>query len=183
VKLTSSNFAAAIGLNPYQSRQKLFKILTGRASRDPLNAAMKWGIDNEKRAVAGVEAITGLLFEYTGENQMHSTFHDYGTTPDGCQVGRNIGLEVKCPSNMYQEIPVYYMPQVQGQMMVAHFDAVYFSPWTPEEQKVWLVPRDDRYIEWMHELLSDFMKCLERDEEPKRRKKPTPPEVNYEEIL
>ena len=51
------------------SRQKLFRVLTGREMRDPMNQAMQWGIDNEYRAVAGVEAVTGILFEHTGKNQ------------------------------------------------------------------------------------------------------------------
>jgi hypothetical protein len=192
LKLTSSNFAAALGLNPYMSRQKLFRILTERQERDPINDMMQWGIDHEKDAVAGVEAITGILFDYTGENQQHFTGDwmdiPIGTTPDGlCLVSDNktidVGLEVKCPVKMYDSVPIHYMPQVQGQASIIDFGGVYFSAWTPESQRVWVVPASVEYATWMLPLLAEFMDYLDDDEEPKRKKKVIPPEVKYEELI
>lgn len=185
MKLTSSNFAAAIGLNPYISRQKLWRVLTEREQRDPLNAAMQWGIDNEHRAVAGVEAHTGILFERTGKNQKHYTMQGYacvyGTTPDG--MSKLTGLEVKCPSNIYDEIPAHYIPQIMGQIMIVGFESVLFSAWTPTEQRIWKVYADDAYSEWMLDHLEEFMAYWRNDEEPKRRKKPVQPDIQNERIL
>ena len=170
MKLTSSNFAAAMGLNPYTSRQKLFRMLTEREERDPMNEFMRWGIDNEFRAVAAAEAITGLIFKDTGDNQKHYTMYEYGTTPDG-KCG-STGLEVKCPQSLKDEPPVHYLPQVQGQMWIAGFDTVVFCQWTEEESRAWMIPRNEEYIVQMEELLGDFRLCLVNDTPPKRRKKP-----------
>ena len=180
MKLTSSRFAAAMGLNPYQTRQKLWRVMTEREPGDPMNEAMQWGIDHEKNAVASVEAITGLLFHATGERQKHYTMYEYGTTPDG-HCG-STGLEVKCPQKLADTVPVHYIPQVQGQCWIAGFDSVIFGQWTYEETRVWMVPRSEEYIAQMEGLLAEFRLCLVNDEEPKRRKKPTMPDLTITRI-
>lgn len=184
MKLTSSNFAAAMGISPWCSRQKLFRQMTGRENRDPLNAAMQWGIDNECRAVAAAEAMTGLLFQHTGDDQQHYQLNVdgiwFGTTPDG-RCG-STGLEVKCPQKLTDEPPLHYIPQVQGQMWLAGFDTVIFGQWTPDESRFWRVGRSEEYIDQMRGLLGDFIGDLSSDNEPKRRKKPVMPEVNFERI-
>lgn len=47
--LTSSRFAAAIGLNPYCSRKKLWRQLMGKQDPDPVNDDMQFGMDNEDK--------------------------------------------------------------------------------------------------------------------------------------
>lgn len=178
--LTSSNFAGAMGISPWQSRQKLWRVMTGRENRDPINANMQWGIDNEHRAVAAAEAITGMLFWNTGGNQVHHVDGRFGTTPDGSH--QRVGLEVKCPQSLTDEVPDHYIPQVQGQMWIADFDRVVFCQWTPDEARAWWVIRSDEYIEAMRPLLDDFLACLDSDTQPKRRKKPTLPEVETKRI-
>ena len=183
VKLTSSNFAAAMGLNPYLSRQKLWKELTGREPRPDLsdNVDVQRGVENEFRAVAAAEAITGLLFQATGANQKHYTMHEYGATPDG-HCG-SIGLEVKAPRTIADTVPIHYLPQVQGQCWIAGFDTVVFCQWTEMDgSRAWMVPRSDEYIAVTEELLAEFRLCLVNDEPPKRRKKPVMPEVSITRI-
>ena len=122
-RLRTSDFATYIGINPWKSRQRLFRELTGRQERDPLNSNMQWGIDNEHRAVAAAEAATGVLFQATGKNQknMRREMREHNlllsSTPDGAtfgQYGHSTGLEVKCPKRIYPFIPSHYMAQVQG---------------------------------------------------------------------
>jgi len=190
MKLTSSNFAAAMGVSPWQSRQKLFRVMTGLENRDAMNANMQWGIDNEHRAVAAAEAITGEIFLNTGEGQIHYESSagmsgkeewSWGTTPDG-DNGDNIGLEVKCPQALKDDVPDHYLPQVQGQIYIAGFDSVVFCQWTPEESRAWRVTHSIDYIDHMVELLDEFMLCLVNGEQPKRRKKPVMPEIKTERI-
>ena len=71
MKLTSSRFATAMGLNPYQTRQKLWRVMTEREEREDIsgNEDIQRGVENEFRAVAAAEAITGLVFSATGEDQ------------------------------------------------------------------------------------------------------------------
>lgn len=185
MKLTSSNFAAAIGLSPWQSRQKLYRVMQGIEPRDPMNSAMQWGIDHELDAVAGVEAHTGIMFDFTGKNQRHLAVDvdglTLGSTPDG-SCG-STGCEVKCPGKLPDEIPPHYVPQIMGQCLIAGFDSVFFSSWTMDEQRIWIVPRSEEYIAFMLPHLREFMDYIESDTEPKRRKKPAPPEINHERIL
>jgi len=118
-----------MGVSPWQSRQKLWRVLTGVEERDPVNDNMLWGINNEYKAVAAVEAITGMLFQYTGSNQKHYTTDVdgilLGATPDG-ECG-STGAEVKCPQKLTDSPPPHYLPQVQGQMLIAGFDPVIFA--------------------------------------------------------
>lgn len=185
MKLTASNFGAALGLSPWQSRQKLFRVMLGIEPRDPMNANMQWGIDNELTAVAGVEAHTGIVFDFTGKNQRHLTVEidgvTLGATPDG-SCG-STGIEVKCPSKLPDEIPPHYVPQILGQCLIAGFDSVFFSAWTPTEQRIWHVPRSSEYIEFMLPLLTEFIDYLKSDTEPKRKKKVIPPDFENERIL
>ena len=193
MKLTSSNFAAAIGISPWCSRQKLFRQLAGLVERDPVNEDMQRGLDNECNAVAAIEAHTGFLFRDTGDRQRHYTInggaHEYGTTPDGRAVttvdGRTliIGAEAKCPRSVWDEPPAYYIPQVIGQAHIAKFHSVLFCGWTPDETRIWLYTYQPEDWAWLHPLLEEFMANLADGREPPRGRRPKLPEVNMERIL
>lgn len=183
MKLTSSRFSAAIGMNPHCSRQRLFRQLTG-AENVVLVSAMQWGIDHEADAVAGVEAEIGLMFDATGNYQEHLTIssrpYEFGTTPDGIVsddgLGNRIGLEVKCPQKMWDSPPDHYVPQLIGQAKIANLDEIYFSAWTPDQQRIWWFSYDESLWEWMKPLLHGFMDNLVNGIEPPRQKKPKLPE-------
>ena len=193
MNLTSSRFAAAIGMNPHCSRQRLFRQLTG-AENVVFVAAMQWGIDHEADAVAGVEAALGSLFDFTGSFQAHFTMkaggYEFGTTPDGVRerlemhwpAPKRGGLEVKCPQNMWDEPPAYYIPQLIGQARIAELHEIYFSAWTPGEQRIWLFKYRPSLWEWMEPLLHGFMENLDNGIEPPRQKKPELPEFEMEEL-
>ena len=57
-RLTASVFANAIGVG-YDSRQKLWRQLTGREERFTGNAATEWGSENEHHAITAYEVATG----------------------------------------------------------------------------------------------------------------------------
>ena len=90
---------------------------------------------------------------------------------------------MKCPKKLYDEVPAHYMAQVQGQMHVCGFDTVIFGAWTPQETRVWSVPRSEDYITQQLQLLDDFMLFIHADEKPGRRAKPVMPEVPVTRIL
>ncbi len=120
-RLTASNFAAAMGLNPYMSRQKLYRQLMGLEPKFEGNEMTQWGQDHEQDAVDAYEAEMGVICTNTGENQKFVIPPDLdwlGCTPDGfTQKGL---VEFKCPysQELYQNVPGYYMPQIQGQMLI-----------------------------------------------------------------
>jgi putative phage-type endonuclease len=184
-RLTASVFASAIGIG-YDSRQKLFRQLTGREERFQGNAATQWGSDNEHNAIMAYEIVTGELVESCGEKQnfvIHPEHDWLGCTPDGYAGNRVI--EAKCPASMevYGMIPDHYMPQVQGQMAITGKRQAHFICWTPQAMEVWEVDSDADYWSACFDLLTDFWNYIKTDIEPKKRKKPDLPQVIYRRII
>ena len=188
-RLTASVFANAIGIG-YDSRQKLWRRITGREERFQGNAATEWGSSNEVNAIQQYEIMSGNLVDnvLNGQEFVIHPAHDWlGCTPDGIVFDdmRKIVIEAKCPASMklYGEVPAHYMPQVQGQIEITSSDKAHFACWTPEGFEVFEVPKHEEYWEECFALLSEFWDCVKNDEEPKKRKKPTLPEVTYRKII
>lgn len=184
-RLTASSFANAIGIG-YDSRQKLWRQLTGREERFQGNAATQWGSDNEHHAIMAYECITGNLVLSGGDNQdfVIDQTHDWlGCTPDG-YVDDEIVIEAKCPAsmNLYGKVPNHYMPQIQGQMFITKRKLAHFICWTPEEIEIHEVPFNEGYWNQCFDLLKEFYDYWQTDTEPKRKKKPTLPKVEYKKL-
>ena len=171
--LTASVFGAACGLNPYCSRQQLWKLKTGRAVFDG-NERTQYGNDNEHLAMARYEAITGSLVA-PGRFCMNPLYPNMGATPDGF-VEKRI-LEAKSPvSGLYKRIPVYYLCQVVGQIELCDAELCGaeggdFFAWTPEESKLWEVSRSKAAWEVMLPFLESMVNYIRSDIEPPRFKK------------
>jgi putative phage-type endonuclease len=185
-RLTASVFANAIGVG-YDSRQKLWRQLTGREPRFEGNAATEWGKDNEIHAITAYEVATGDIVQSAGGKQgfVISASHDWlGCTPDG-YVGSDIVVEAKCPASMqvYGKVPDHYMPQIQGQLFITGRKLGHFVCWTPEGFEVWEVPFDEEYWHVCIFALSEFYSCWKSDLEPPKRKKPILPTVEYRRLV
>lgn len=188
-RLTASVFANAIGIG-YDSRQKLWRQMTGREERFQGNAATEWGKDNEIHAIRQYEVMTGNLVDKSISGQEFAIHpeHDWlGCTPDGVvtDAGELIVVEAKCPAsmNLYGEVPAHYMTQVQGQIEIVGADRAHFACWTPDGFEVFEVPRSAKYWKECFALLEEFWQCVADDVEPKKRKKPILPTVEYRKIL
>lgn len=188
-RLTASLFASAIGIG-YDSRQKLWRQLTGREERFQGNANTQWGSDHEKDAITAYEVATGDMVMYSGKRQqflIHDEHDWLGCTPDGIiyKGQESLILEAKCPSSMelYGTIPDHYMPQLQGQMEISGLKKAHFVCWTPEKLEVFEVEKNQDYWQECFNLLSDFWACVQEDKEPKRQKKPKLPKVIFERIV
>jgi putative phage-type endonuclease len=184
-RLTASVFASAIGVG-YDSRQKLWRQLTGREERFAGNAATEWGSANERHAITAYEIATGEIVESAGGKQgfVISPTHDWlGCTPDG-YVGSDIVVEAKCPASMelYGKVPDHYMPQVQGQLFITRRELAHFVCWTPEGLEIHEVPFDDDYWQECIVALSEFYSYWKSDTEPPKRKKIVLPTVNVRKI-
>jgi putative phage-type endonuclease len=184
-RLTASVFASAIGVG-YDSRQKLWRQLTGREERFQGNAATEWGSANEHHAITAYECFTGEIVESAGGKQgfVISPTHDWlGCTPDG-YVGNDIVVEAKCPASMelYGKVPDHYMPQVQGQLFITRRELAHFVCWTPEGLEIHEVPFDDDYWQECIVALSEFYSFWKSDTEPPKRKKIVLPTVNVRKI-
>lgn len=188
-RLTASLFASAIGIG-YDSRQKLWRQLTGREEKFQGNANTQWGSDHENDAILKYEIETGDLVSYSRNRQgflIHDKHDWLGCTPDGIvyKGQESLILEAKCPSNMelYGKIPDHYMPQVQGQMEISGLRKAHFLCWTPTGFEVFEVEKNEEYWTECFQFLSDFWACVKEDREPPKRKKPTLPTVEYRKII
>ncbi len=178
-------FANAIGVG-YDSRQKLWRQLTGREEKFAGNSATEWGSANEHHAITAYEVHTGEIVQSAGGKQSFviSASHDWlGCTPDG-YVGSNIVVEAKCPASMelYGKVPDIYMPQVQGQLFITRRELAHFVCWTPEGLEIHEVPFDDDYWQECIVALSEFYSYWKSDTEPPKRKKIVLPTVNVRKI-
>ena len=173
--LTASDFGAACGVNPYCSRQKLFRLKTGREVFEG-NERTAWGNDNEAAAIAKYEAASGNLVT-PGAFIVNPHYPTLGATPDAF-VGDFGLLEVKAPtSGLYNDVPEYYLAQVIGQIAIAGRKWCDFSAWVPEETRIWRVEMSGRGWAWMLPRLEEMCYHIANDTPPKKygaaNKKPT----------
>lgn len=184
-KLTASNFAQAAGIGP-GSRQQLWRRLTG-AEEFEQNSAMQWGIDMEEVALEDYITSTGKLpANVTMAGFVAHPKHDWlGASPDlliddvfDPSFAPGVG-EIKCPVArvLYDEIPTYYMAQVQGLMEVTDREWCDFICWTPTHMRVWRVERSREYWVWLHARLVEFWKFVTDKTQPPRAARPTAPDL------
>lgn len=176
--LSASQFSAAAGISPYQSRAEAWRLITGRKTFDG-NDATRHGEECEALAVAAYEAHTGEIV--THQQRWYEREH-FGTHIDGL-AGFAI-TEFKCPfAGIYEDVPAHYMPQVQGQLALTLAPECHFVAWTNDELRIWRVKYSDEYWKWMRPLLDEFWECVQKDTEPGRlKRRPTPIEVKTERI-
>jgi len=168
--LTGSMFAAALGLSPYCSRQKAWRLITGREPPVTINPAMQWGIDNEENARNAYEIATGNLVSQAGFS-IHPIFDYIGCSPDGF-VGEAGVVEFKCPQRLYETIPDYYLPQVLGEIHITGRQWCDFTAWTPEGHWTKRVERDDNAWKEIEENLIEFWETyVLGDQEPPRKRR------------
>lgn len=171
-RLTASDFAAAIGISPYKSRQELWREKTGRKPPFEGNEATLWGEMNECNAIGAYEIETGRLIFPSGL-VIHPAHDWLAASPDGRLLDGGC-VECKAPFSQrcHDAVPLHYLSQV---IAVAECcDAPYcdFVSWVPEETRIWRIERSNEYWEWCFPLLQDFWKCVEDDIEPPKRRKP-----------
>lgn len=175
--LTASDFGAACGLNPYKSRQRLWRLKTGREVFEG-NDRTQYGNDNEHRAIAQYEVITGSLVT-PGAFSVNKRYPTLGCTPDGL-VGLTGLVEAKCPtSGLYKEIPAYYLAQAIGQMAIMKREWCDFIAWEPQESKIWRVLWSDKAWWWMQPKLEEMVSYIKSDIQPPKYGKNNPkPDAN-----
>jgi len=184
-RLTASTFASAMGINKYQTRQKLYRQILKIDPRFDGNEMTQWGEDNEQNCCDGYELNQSVIVYHSGKNQKFRKHpsHDWlGCTPDGFTDDRIV--EFKCPYNkMYDVAPAHYVAQIMGQMAITGMAQADLVAWTPEELRIWRIDFSQEYWDMQLELLQDFWQYVQQEEEPKRRAKPTMPSVEIEFLL
>jgi len=182
-RLTASVAASAAGLEgAYKSRPACWREYMGEetAPTEGLIWAMEYGNEYEEVARdSGERALDAL--SYPVGVHVSDNFDWICASTDG--VIHKMGLhEIKCrPTQPYEEIPPQHMAQIQVQLECAGYERCYFQSWTPDQQRIWLVPRSKDYFQWLLPHLEEFWKYVVTKEEPPRlpKRRRYPQDIPY----
>lgn len=164
--ITCSDIAAVLGMNPYSSRNQVFRKKTGQSKPFTGNAATRRG--NELEAVAlrrYVETTGNPVWPEDAGLLQHKDYPQIGGSPDGITLS-GILLEIKCPLTreiIPGYIPGYYIPQVQVLMEIFDLEEAHFIQYRPatrfadEVLDITKVPRDREFFARALPKLLDFM--------------------------
>lgn len=167
-RLTASDFAAALGIHPYCSRQKLWRIKVGVETMVE-NGHMRRGMKHERDALFRYAVETGLWVDEVGL-VLHPAHDWLAASPDGT-VGDAGLVEAKCPTRFRDEPPAYHMAQIQGQMECAGRDWCDYVQFVDGDIRVTRVLRDRTWWEWAFPRLEEFWGYVRRLEPPPRMRK------------
>lgn len=147
--------------------QLVVERLTNTQAESFTNAAMEWGVANEKFARAAYELKMGVMVDETGLVD-HPTIPMAGASPDGL-VGEDGLVEIKCPNTathidtlLTQTVPAKYITQMQFQMACTGrqwCDFVSFDPRMPQKAQIFIkrVLRDDSFIKEIESEIKKFL--------------------------
>jgi YqaJ-like viral recombinase domain len=139
--------------------------LTGQPVEHFVNAAMKWGTEQEPHARAAYCKKSGNGVTAVGFMR-HKTIKA-GASPDGV-IDMDGGLEIKCPTSathldtLMNGMSEDHLPQVQGGMWItglAWWDFVSYDPRMPEPLQLHIqrIERDDAYIAALEASVVGFL--------------------------
>jgi putative phage-type endonuclease len=176
-KLTSSDAATALGINPYQkSHEVLFKKCGHDLNPFVGNVATLHGQKYEDEAIKKYCEITkqenynyGLIAHEDVYN--NKEYYWLAGSPDGIAISKTdinakpVLLEVKCPYRRVIKqgiIPDYYVPQVQLNMFICDLDVADFIEYRPpNEINIVRINRDDIWLKENLTKLEKFWKEVE----------------------
>lgn len=153
-KINGSKAASALG---WRGRQEMIdysqEIKSGQVTSN-INDAMRWGSMCEDHAIATyIQHMPCRKFERTG---LWITTDEKGSSwlavsPDGI-VDTDTVIEIKCPYMggnpfPYRKVPVLYVPQCQLEMYATNTDKCHFVCWTPRKTVVYLIKRDQQFLQ------------------------------------
>lgn len=130
--ITASDWATALGQNPYSYRNKLIRAKCGE-EQSFFGGHMKHGVK--------YEPVANMIYEHRNNVTViefgcmpHPTINFLGASPDGI-TSDGVMLEIKCPPKrkITGEPPNYYWIQVQGQLEICNLDRCDFLECKIEE--------------------------------------------------
>lgn len=179
-KVTGSRVGAALGLNPFMSRDRLMEELIAELNGEPPtftgNDATAWGERHEpialrayklrsKKHVAEAGFVPHKTHSFIGYSPdgivQHVAFNGSGVPITHSDVGL---LEIKCPYSQCipEELPSYYYAQVQLGMEVLNTEQCNFVYWTPAAMDIRVVTRNRDWWEQAFPVLESFNEELQR---------------------
>lgn len=164
--ITCSDIASVVGLNPYNSRNQVFRKKTGQSKPFCGNHATRRGTALEPVALRAYELkMKTKAWPHDLGLMQHSQYATIGGSPDGVTLDGTL-IEIKCPLTrkiVPGVIPGYYVPQVQVLLEIFDLETAHFVQYKPatagraEIVDVTVVQRDrELFASWLP-LLLDFM--------------------------
>ena len=146
----ASESGAILGLNPYSSAIQIWEQKT-LGWESPMNDAMRNGQKLEPIARALYESIRGvnvepMVAEWDSNPIISASF-------DGINIKTNTLVEIKCGKSAYRSakreiVPVYYLCQMNQQMLVADINEIDYFVYDPvsKDYVMMNIKRDDNLI-------------------------------------
>ena len=165
-KVNGSQAARALG---WRGKQEMVnyagELRSNNVNTNEINDAMRWGSMCEEHAIATyIKHMPCKKFLKTGLwlSQDQKGISWLGVSPDGI-VDQETVIEIKCPYMggnpfPYRKVPYLYIPQCQLEMYVTNTTKCHFVCWTPRRTFVYLIQRDDQFIEGLLIQLKHFGK-------------------------
>ena len=186
-KINGSKAATALGWYGKRAMldywNQLFSDLHGfPTSTSESNLAMLWGSINEDSALVTYlknffpKDKDGVVIKETGVWYLKDENNQdwLGSSPDGI-IGRDGTLktviEIKCPYMggkpiPYKNVCINHIPQIMLEMFCTSTQQCHYVAWTPIGTKVFLIERDDAYIELLLNYLHKFWELASCKIEP-----------------
>jgi putative phage-type endonuclease len=167
-RLTASDFGAALGLSPFCSRQKLWRIKVGIEKVEG-NGHIRRGREHEQDALFKYAVGSGAWLEEVGL-VIHPA-HDWLAASPDALVGHDGLVEAKCPVKFRDDPPAYHLAQMHGQLEVTDRKWCDYVQWVDGDIRVTRVYRDAAW--WADALpkLAEFWGYVQQLEPPPRRRK------------
>ncbi len=125
--ITASVAAGCLGLHPYMSRAKAWRLILGTEKTEE-NRFMRWGTEMEASARGQYEVETGVLVWPTGF-WVHPEHPWLGASPDGL-IGTDGLAECKCPQSLPEAVPLHHRIQMLVQLAVTGREWCDYYAWT-----------------------------------------------------
>ena len=150
-RVTGSMVGAILGLDPNTSRAEAMRRMRGQ-SEFKGNIATEWGKMHEQEAKEDFEYVKNIPV-FPASFVIHPTLDWLGASPDG-YLGDDTLIEIKCPYGLrnggnfktIDEQPHYYA-QMQIQMYCTGTEKCFFWQWTPHDNNLTIVDRDQVWID------------------------------------
>lgn len=176
-KLTSSDAATVLGINPYQGMHEVLFKKCGHDFKPFVgNIATRHGQKYEDEAIEKYCKLTGQVnynFGLIAHQDVYNNKEYYwlAGSPDGISIAKDdktaepVLLEVKCPYKrkiIFGKIPEYYLPQVQLNLFICDLRVADFIEYVPPDtMNIVRVYRNKRWLNDNLPILESFWKEVE----------------------
>lgn len=175
----ASDIGIIMGSNPYKTPLELWNQKCGYREEEPLNNAMRYGIENEPNAREWLNSNRNLnLYPLCIEDNKNSYMR---ASLDGYDIENHLIVEIKCPINQkalteakeYQKINPYWYHQIQWQIMLTDPKRAMVALWDPHKKECITVEMfgDPDLHDEMKEKAESFWRGVQMGKPPAPQKK------------